>query len=1202
MKRALMVIVSLIIVTQLGLQPTQAVQETASFNTQSLNSQEGLAAQPDAGLTSTATSGISDLYPGDLNPPESCGAPLRGPFGKDVEVFLGPWEGANGGYRLDQPPAWYDAEQIPDISSVSNIVAIPLSTERIAALWNESGTLYYNIWDASREDGDASPGGWNSSASPLTGITPEGNPVLISPAGNQIEIYARAGGKIYYGNEPVLGDRINVTWLEIEGITNAVSDPAVVMMDPSHKLVFYRDANDMVWFSEWVGAWRHEPILLTGMLTYTYLPLVRTAGAGGATSATRIFTSDQGRPDTFPITLASELSTISRNENHAAVFGVDEDGNLWVNEWTQQNASDWSDTHWFKLMAGVAVEKPAVASRHANQMAVAVRSTSGEPYYIEWTVAAGWKTPVALNNIFASPLLLSATSIEAMSVIGIGADGIAYEKVWDESGEWGTWVAITGNGIELNQTLAAAVRRMEDIMVLGQTSTGEGFYRHRTGQGRSLEESGIVPSGMKGYGRGQALPWVEGNALWLTAHEDQVGAFWNVEAYAINAPQVVDQTLYNHPYSTQDVISVAQGDLELDGSEEVALATHSPTSPWTHISLLDLTITPTLGISIRDTVEISDTLEDISVAIGDLDGDQTHNEVILGAIRADYIRLMMYEYITETLTLEYKNQLYVAYASTGSHEIELTTGYLDSDICGDRQSLIVLDTTKYYDGLLYHVDNRVGTYCLNPDTWDLDLEKNYHVEEFTQTAEPAWGSYHSAVSTGDMNVDGYDELVYSFADKLVFVDPYVYSSTITLEGYWPSRSLAMGDINRDGKAEVLLSEPASGSARIMLYEAKQGGGLLKTGDRTLPGSGLGTVLIGDLDNDTYVSELAGCATFHEPVVVAVVNGAPVWYTNDIPIQVTQGSYSKTSGGGSGSENGTSYNLGGSLTVGFNIDSRVPVAATKIWEVRGSLAVDFMHTQGHQDTTENIIVYGTGYGFDDGLGLVVYFDTIYACYYYDLYRPDYPEDKSRAMTCRPVAIDIQTKSSLEYWHSNDWKVMAGDSWVNVGHHSRYGQLTNDLGVMGNYPRELTLDPYSLVYRWTGAPLMVNYDPNQNLYVEWWVDDEDMRSEMDYTQREGNVTASAGFSVFGIGMDASFTAGLSSMHNSITTWTDTLSFGGRVYSFSEQRPCYGIVPYVYLATARTLAGTTYKYWEADYYVPWQGPCSLQNDISFPLVAMP
>jgi hypothetical protein len=575
---------------------------------------------------------------------------------------------------------------------------------------------------------------------------------------------------------------------------------------------------------------------------------------------------------------------------------------------------------------------------------------------------------------------------------------------------------------------------------------------------------------------------------------------------------------------------------------------------------------------------------DVSVTIGDLDSDGIHNEVILGIILANYTRLRIYQYLSETETLTYKNQWYEAHDLTGSHELELTSGYVDSAICGDRQSLVMLDTTKYYADTQYHVDARVITYCLMPDTWALVDEYTF-TKAFSQASEPVWEPYHSAVAAGDVNVDGFEEVVFSFADKIILIKDIYYDqlSEITLAAYWENRSMSMGDIDRDGKAEVLLSREADGSAHIELFEITPQVDLMKTGESTLVGAGIGTVLTGDLDGDTYISDLAGCATFHEPIVVAVVNGAPVWYQDGAPLHATGGSYSVSKGGGSGAENGTTYNVGGELTLGFKHELNVPVLGIKIGEVRASVKVDYMHSWGFDNTTEEVTVYGTGYGFDDGLGIVVYFDSIYACYYYDLYHPDYPGDKARAMTCRPVAIDIQTKSSLEYWHSDEWKE-GRRILVDVGHKSYNGQLTNDLGVAGNYPRSLPIDPNSLVYEWDeDKPLMIAYDPNPAIYNEWWVESEEMTSTLDFYENAGNITVGGGFDAGGFTMDAAVTGGLAGNNGTITSWTNALSFGGVVYAFDVDRPSYSLVPYVYKATATTLAGTTYEYWAVDYYVP-------------------
>jgi len=59
------------------------------------------------------------------------------------------------------------------------------------------------------------------------------------------------------------------------------------------------------------------------------------------------------------------------------VLGVDASGGVWYLERTSHNELDWSDTTWIKLLEGAAVEKPAVASRHANHIGVVVKDSTG---------------------------------------------------------------------------------------------------------------------------------------------------------------------------------------------------------------------------------------------------------------------------------------------------------------------------------------------------------------------------------------------------------------------------------------------------------------------------------------------------------------------------------------------------------------------------------------------------------------------------------------------------------------------------------------------------------------------------------------------------------------------------------------------------------------------------------------------------------
>jgi hypothetical protein len=53
------------------------------------------------------------------------------------------------------------------------------------------------------------------------------------------------------------------------------------------------------------------------------------------------------------------------------------------------------------------------------------------------------------------------------------------------------------------------------------------------------------------------------------------------------------------------------------------------------------------------------------------------------------------------------------------------------------------------------------------------------------------------------------------------------------------------------------------------------------------------------------------------------------------------------------------------------------------------------------------------------------------------------------------------------------------------------------------------------------------------------------------------------------------------------------GGAVEKFQDPtRLCYDIIPFVYTAQARTLAGVVYPYLEMDYYVPsLPYPCAMQ-----------
>ena len=515
--------------------------------------------------SATSDPAMDALYPDELDPPESCGVPLRGPFGQDVEILVSSGSGADPLYQLYLDPSWHDQQSLPGSTPTSNIAVVAQSTEQIVATWAGSGgNLFYNTWSASS--------GWSTAKSLTQALN--GNPALLSRNAYNWVVFARVGGgiKLREWNYGTLG-----AWMDlagVEGNASAASDPVVISRDPNHMAVFYRDESGAVWFTEgMVGGggtsaqsiqasaqvtntnWRSQPVSLSGVESFyeIYLPMV-TKNSSGTSSVSGGAASPE--PDVSSLetsavfTLTSDLSVASRNENHLAAFGVDAHNQLWVKEWTNHKESDWSDTAWVKLMDNVMIERPAVTSRHLNHLGVAVRDTSGAPWYIEWTYAAGWKTPVSLGGTRSNPLTIAAPRIDALSVFSVEG-GRIWHKDWNETEGWGHWQEFTDTNAKNGQTLAATARQMDDLMLLGRQIDGAGFYKHFTSLGQDLRESVVAPgvtvkavagrpgAGLGGWHNAMGGRW----ALFIGAFTQA----WEINALALTAGITATLALPAHP-------------------------------------------------------------------------------------------------------------------------------------------------------------------------------------------------------------------------------------------------------------------------------------------------------------------------------------------------------------------------------------------------------------------------------------------------------------------------------------------------------------------------------------------------------------------------------------------------------------------------------------------------------------------------------
>jgi hypothetical protein len=1073
-------------------------------------------------------------------------------------------------------------------------------------------------------------------------------------------------------------------WAAVPGMTEtaaAASDPAVINVGPDHILLFYRDIQGDIRFTErQSGVWREKPLVLSDSTNSNYgiyLPLVVKAMAGSSGQSNSTTEQDPVSRDLEPEVSPSQLSAASRNDNHAAVFYVDGENRLWVNEWTNLNESDWSDTHWRLLMENVMIEKPAVASRHINHLAVAVRDTTGAAYIIEWTPdlndtgEAGWKEPYSLGQIpsgtLAGPLALASTSVDKLSVYGADGDGTIWHREWQAPSSWSGWEVVSdfpgnkGMGDNNEKTITTVVRRTDDIMLLWRyidlTSGSWMYYQHLTSTGITPTQTEIVPAGVtQGYPRGQAQAWVDGQTLWVTAHAEAGSSpeYWQVDARVLgtNDPPVTPVQLRltegNHLYTDGALVYAAAADLDFDGNDEVVVATdYTPTGHDTTISIFvfKFGINPdqSLSVVVLATQQIATTKDEqlsFSLALDDLNADGIKNELVL-AYKKLYdptmsaFQLSVYQYDIQTHALVQKAAtnlplvLNYSMENYAGAQVEVGTGRFYSTLPG--RQIVVSNLDVYYLSGYFWKFPTVRTYKvdISSSDWTItqvnqDNEKNEQITQkywwmelakgdgdYTVPGDLILSKYSSALDTGDLDADGYDEIALGYSNQVIVVDPGGATATdkvkiVPFDSNWlysigPDRSLAVGDIDRDGRAEILSEMymqyfPAY-TPKFNLFEMMGDGSLKRTSTFDLPsvnaGGSLNTILIADVDHDSFLSELTGCEDFVDVKIVAVLNGAPRWYANGQPINESRGTYSVIGENTSSEETGTKFNLGASLTFGFEQEINIPVTGINAGEVRASVTTDFMSSQGIRQSTETYQSWSTGLGFEQlSLGEVVYESVSYTCYYYDVYDPAAPADKSKAMVCIPGAQSAEkTKAiSLEHWRT-DIKQTAGMSWADVGHIAPDGTTySNNLAIAGNYPSSLPVDDYMLVYK--GNPVTVRNDvPGQG--VEWSYTTGTTEARTLFHEMELNTTFSVGGSVFAVTTDKSVTTGVGHESSQSMSWGNKLAFYGKIYQLQDSaRLCYTLVPFVYQAKALTKAGVTYHYWEMDYYVTSIWQCNLQN----------
>lgn len=1114
-----------------------------------------------------------------MTAPEQCDVPAQLPFGEDVEVVLAPWNGTASLRRINQA----QTEDTRNMTDWSCSDVVPLGTEYYAWLAKDhaSGNTWVRGWYPY----------WSDCDNPLCGMADlanlgnvPGSPALLSRRPSEWSAFAHYGDEIrvYEGS-----------WQTVPGTTGAGSDPVVVSKESNHIALFYVQNDGTMMFTEWNGVWRQESIPLNFIGSFKiYLPIVLRASGSAVTQS--FLPSNASAVPAF----SANLAAVSRGRDHLAVFGVDTNNQLWVREWTQLNEADWGDTHWVKLMDDVALARPGVTSRHINHLGVMVRNTAGHSYYIEWSTQGGWQSPEVMGTrTFASPLSLVAESMDSMAAWGVAGNDSLYKRSWTEEAGWSNWTFIDQD-VDASQVVGTAVSRIGDGMVSWNRLNGQCYRRHETNMERTITSTGISDP-VTGLPRSQELIKVAGRTVWVSANKDSSG--WSITAYDVVSgtagylalPHGSDSEAFTNR------VSVAAGDLDADGDDEVVVATFRQNGSDLDISVLELSFTvTTIEISIAVTENELGLLagDDVNVAIGDMDGDAVENEIAVGYQNGTQSMIRLYRYAEQALPLVTAETLLSFFPI--HYDLEIAMGGIYGQFPGEQ--LVVMRVASLIPPYATEV---VRTYRLDGST----LTEIEQLESHDLVVSLWDGAYMSVLTTGDLDADGQEDIVYVVPSAEInsiyaFYNVQVGSHlTVTLDLNTSApgwRSLAVGDVDRDGRSEVVMGSTGEAQPwtdiRVLDF-GKSSITTLEFDRLNISGTadvidGNHTILLGDVDNDSFMADLVGCAAFAEVQVLAVLNGVPRWYEDDVPVQDNVGEYAITSGGGSGESYGQNGTWGGSLSVGFEHEFDAPLFAIKLGEIRASVTAEFMYSMGVSWDTYTSTTYTSGYSFwNDSLGMVVYSGEDHICYYYDVYAPDAPANTSTMMACNPTGPAYQDFKSLEGWHSPAWKATAGDSWVDVGHRSPYGIYTNDVTT---YDSALPIDPFMLKYTWDPAtPIRVSGDPVGDMLGQWYIEEMTGGAQENVHGWDTSVTVSAGATFADLTVDTSVTGGYGREWTRSVNWEETLSFGGGVYKFTGAYDCYDIVPFVYRAKARTQAGTAYPYLELDYYVPWIGACAYQ-----------
>ena len=298
-----------------------------------------------------------------------------------------------------------------------------------------------------------------------------------------------------------------------------------------------------------------------------------------------------------------------------------------------------------------------------------------------------------------------------------------------------------------------------------------------------------------------------------------------------------------------------------------------------------------------------------------------------------------------------------------------------------------------------------------------------------------------SLASGDIDGDGYDEIIPAFSNSpgnLSFVTLDADSGTPMLRGSWENgsdnrngikwTSVAAGDIDKDAKAEVVVSfKDSSSQLQVISFDdnpacpcADDGAsGLTQRAKWADPGDGRGAagmtwIALGDLDGDSVFADYTGqCSQTADVRMTALVGRPPFWEAwNPTGNEV---GYGKSAGSESESDQEVTTSYGGSATVSLAFE----FAGV---ELGPSITKDWERSVTASTATGTGIETRDGWSMDDD-GFVPLNSVTY-------YNYQYKRRDNGALARVGVPVDAASDAkSTSYWNQPDGeRLLAPTSWV------------------------------------------------------------------------------------------------------------------------------------------------------------------------------